>query len=119
MYSLNERDGALRIKVKRDAGECARRVLRLFLKESDATGGVRGDGIVFFNLLQIAHVVKRKDGRVFLAAEFSEIAQLLAEQVVASDNDEVVIHVLSIKDVMDVADGAELLVSSVVPSLTR
>src|ERR1035437_3043342 len=78
---LDERYRALRIKIKRDAGECAGRILRFFLEEDDAAGGVGGDGIVFFDFLKIAPVVKRQHRRFFLAEEFSEMAEFFAEQM--------------------------------------
>src|SRR5664280_3700100 len=49
---LDERDGALGIKVKRDADERARRVLWLFLEGGDAAGGIGGNGTVFFYLFE-------------------------------------------------------------------
>ena len=54
-------------------------------------------------------LVEREHGRVFLPAEFPEIAEFFAEQIVAGDDDEVVVHVLRFEDIVDVADGAEFV----------
>ena len=71
--------------------------------------GVQRDGVVFLDLLQVADVIDRQHRGVLLAAEPAEVRQLLAEQVVARDDDDVVVHVLGLQDEMDVADGAELV----------
>ena len=106
---LDERNGRLRIIIKRDAGERAGGIFWLFLEEGDLAGGVGGDGIIFFDLLEITHVIDGERRRIFREAEFSELAQFLAEQIVAGDHDQIVIHVLRFEDVMDVADRAELV----------
>jgi hypothetical protein len=65
--------------------------------------------LYFLICAQIAHVVEREYRRLFLPAEFTEVAQVFAEQIVAGHHDQIVVHVLRFEDVMDVADGAEFV----------
>ena len=87
----------------------AGRVLRLLLEESDAAFGVQRDGVVFLDLLQIPNVIDRQHRGILLPAETAELRELVAEQVVAGDDDDVVRHILRLEHEMDVADGAELV----------
>ena len=71
---LDQRDRGLRIIIQRDAGERAGRIFRLLLEESNLPVRGERDGIVFFDLLEIAHVIDRQHRRIFLAAKFAELA---------------------------------------------
>ncbi len=106
---LDERDGGLGIIIQRNAGEGAGRRLGFFLEERNLAGAVSGNGIVFFDLFQIADVVEREDGRIFLAAEFPEFLEFVAEKIVARHDDQIVVHVLGFDDIIDVANRAEFI----------
>ena len=88
-------DGGLGIIIQRDAGERAGRIFRFLLEEGDFAVRVGGNGIVFFDLFQISNIVNGERGRVFGEAEFSEIAEFIAEQIVPGDHDQIVVHVLA------------------------
>ena len=80
---LDEWNRTLRIKVKRNARECARRFFRFFLEESDATGGVRGNSVVFLDLVEVARVVEREDRSFLFATKLPEPVQPITEQIIA------------------------------------
>lgn len=97
------------IVVEGNAGQGAGGDFGFFFEVGDFAGGVDADGVVFFDLFEAADVVNGEDGSFFLAGEFAEIFDALAEEVVASDDDEVVVHVFFFEDEIDVADGAEFV----------
>jgi len=96
----------------------ARRVLRFFLKKGDATGSIGGNGIVFFDLLQIAHVVKREHGRIFPRQKLPKPSNFSLNKLSPADDDKVIIHVLVLRTKWMSPIAPSLLVSSVEPSLT-
>jgi len=106
---LDEAESSPWDNIQRDAGERAGRRLGFFLEEGDAPVGVGGDGIVFFYLLQVAHVIDGERRRIFARQIVPEIAQLFAEQIVTRDHERSSSHVLGFEDVIDVANRAELV----------
>ena len=105
----DERQHAARVIVEGNAGHGARRIFRFFFKERDPALGVHGDGIIVPDLVEVAHIVHRQHRRILFPTEHSESLQRLAEQVVAGHHDEVAVHVFTVDDQVQIADGAKLV----------
>src|SRR5262249_2734185 len=82
---------------------------RFLVKKSDAAVKPKLKRIVFFDLLKVLDVINGDDRRLLFAAEFAKIRKLFVEQVIAADDDEVVIDVLGFQNEMDITDRAELV----------
>ena len=71
---------------------------------------IRLEGVVLRHLREIADVVDREHGRVLAAAEVAELREIRREQVVARNDDEIVVDFLLLEHERDVADRPELVV---------
>ena len=105
----DEGKGGLGIIVEGDAGQGAGWVLGFFFEEGDFAGGVEGNGVVFFDFFEAADIINGQNGGVASAAVAAKIFEALAEEVVAGDDDEIVLDVFAREDEVEVADGAEFV----------
>src|SRR5262249_12647776 len=98
-----------RVKIKRDARQCAGWILRFLLEKSDTPVAIQANGIVFFDLLQIADVINGQDRRLFLPAVSAKVRKFFTEQIISSNDNDIVVYVLPCDNQMQIANRSELV----------
>src|SRR6185503_4734796 len=84
-------------------------VCRLLFEIGNSTNLVNFDRIVLLDLFQVTHVVNTEHRGVLLTTEFAKLIQIAAEQVITTNNYNVVANFMFSHDKIHVADRTEFV----------